>query len=246
LTAARPFFQDYWESSRAPRYSLIFVLPLVIAYEVLATMLSRGAGGLRNGADVILRSLFQNVLGERGPLILGTLLVAVCVFLFQRDLRAKGGDLRGRILLLMAAEAAVVAALFGIVVGVVTSRVLNPLAPLALAPQHALSLSEGLMVSLGAGVYEELLFRAILVSALAFFFGRVLGWSKTHASIVSVIAAATVFSLFHYVGPMGDQFRMQSFVFRMIAGVFFSALYVLRGFGITAWTHALYDVYLLV
>ena len=31
----------------------------------------------------------------------------------------------------------------------------------------------------------------------------------------------------------------------MIAGIFFSALYLLRGFGITAWTHALYDVFLL-
>ncbi len=31
-----------------------------------------------------------------------------------------------------------------------------------------------------------------------------------------------------------------------IAGVLFSGLYLLRGFGITAWTHALYDVLLAV
>jgi hypothetical protein len=35
-------------------------------------------------------------------------------------------------------------------------------------------------------------------------------------------------------------------VFRTIGGLFFSALYVLRGFGITAWTHALYDILVLV
>jgi len=40
-------------------------------------------------------------------------------------------------------------------------------------------------------------------------------------------------------------FTVQSFTFRMIAGLFFSALYLLRGFGIVAWTHALYDVFLL-
>jgi hypothetical protein len=29
-------------------------------------------------------------------------------------------------------------------------------------------------------------------------------------------------------------------------GVFFSALYLTRGFGITAWTHALYDVFVVL
>jgi hypothetical protein len=48
------------------------------------------------------------------------------------------------------------------------------------------------------------------------------------------------------VGPYGDPFRLDSFTFRFIAGVFFSAMYLARGFGITAWTHALYDVIVLV
>jgi hypothetical protein len=195
---------------------------------------------------VILRSLFQSVLGRHGPLLLGALLVAACAYLYYRDLRVSGGDLRGRILVFMAAEAALLAAVFGIVVGTLTARLLNPLAPLAIALQRQFSAAEGLMVSLGAGVYEELLFRVILVSALAFFFGRILGWGKTQSAVISVLVAATIFSLFHYIGPMGDNWAMQSFVFRLIAGVFFSALYVLRGFGITAWAHALYDVYLLV
>ena len=47
------------------------------------------------------------------------------------------------------------------------------------------------------------------------------------------------------MGPYGDQLQLGSFVFRAIAGVAFSALYIVRGFGITAWTHALYDVMLL-
>jgi hypothetical protein len=47
------------------------------------------------------------------------------------------------------------------------------------------------------------------------------------------------------VGAYGDVFTVQSFTFRMIAGLFFSALYVLRGFGVDAWTHALYDVFLI-
>ena len=48
------------------------------------------------------------------------------------------------------------------------------------------------------------------------------------------------------MGPYGDHLELASFAFRAIAGVLFSGLYLLRGFGITAWTHALYDVFLAV
>ena len=55
-----------------------------------------------------------------------------------------------------------------------------------------------------------------------------------------------LFSAFHYVGPLGEPMRLESFVFRSLAGLAFSALYLTRGFGITAWTHALYDVAVLL
>jgi hypothetical protein len=59
---------------------------------------------------------------------------------------------------------------------------------------------------------------------------------------MAAVLGATLFSAFHYIGPYGDPFTLPSFVFRLIAGLLFSAMYLLRGFGITAWTHALYDV----
>ena len=62
----------------------------------------------------------------------------------------------------------------------------------------------------------------------------------------AALLGAVVFSAFHYVGPYGDQLQVYSFVFRTIAGLAFSALFLLRGFGITAWTHALYDAFLLL
>ena len=60
----------------------------------------------------------------------------------------------------------------------------------------------------------------------------------------ALACGALIFSSFHYVGPYGDRLELGSFTFRTIAGVLFSGLYLLRGFGITAWTHALYDVFL--
>jgi membrane protease YdiL (CAAX protease family) len=102
------------------------------------------------------------------------------------------------------------------------------------------------MLSLGAGLYEELLFRVLLVSGLAAGARRVLGMSRRGAGVLAALAGALIFSAFHYIGPYGDPFQIQSFVFRAISGVAFSALYLLRGFGITAWTHALYDAFLLL
>jgi membrane protease YdiL (CAAX protease family) len=102
------------------------------------------------------------------------------------------------------------------------------------------------MVSLGAGLYEELLFRVILVSALDRVGRLLLGWSPWAAGAGATLLGAAIFSAFHYVGPYGDAFQLQSFVFRMIGGVFFSGLYLLRGFGVDAWTHALYDVFILL
>jgi hypothetical protein len=64
--------------------------------------------------------------------------------------------------------------------------------------------------------------------------------------VCATLVGALVFSAFHYVGPYGDRFELPSFAFRAIAGALFSGLYLLRGFGITAWTHALYDVMLAV
>ena len=61
-----------------------------------------------------------------------------------------------------------------------------------------------------------------------------------------MVTGALVFSAFHYIGPFGDQLEAGSFVFRALSGLAFSGLYVWRGFGITAWTHALYDIFLVV
>jgi hypothetical protein len=103
-----------------------------------------------------------------------------------------------------------------------------------------------LMISLGAGIYEELLFRVVLVSGLALLATRVFRWPRTRANLFAVVLGALIFSAFHYIGPYGEPLRLDSFTFRAVAGLLFSGLYVLRGFGITAWTHALYDVFLAV
>jgi hypothetical protein len=129
---------------------------------------------------------------------------------------------------------------FGLVAGTLTGLLL-PRLVIAVA---ALSFPAQIMVSLGAGIYEELVFRVLLVSGLMLIARKGFGWSRKSAGLFAIIVGALIFSAFHYVGASGEQFALGSFTFRAIAGLLFSALYVLRGFGITAWTHALYDVFL--
>jgi hypothetical protein len=240
----------YWRASRAPRHSLLFALPLLLLYELLAFTLSHDAIlGVRNGADVLLKSLFVGLDGRQGLIAFGFLLLGTGAVLVVRDLR-RSGAIEPGVFPLMLAESVVYALLFGLVVGTLTGLLLGGLvsAPamrlVAGQVQATLSLPTQLMISLGAGIYEELLFRVLLVGALAWSGRHLLGWGARGSGVAATVVGAAVFSAFHYVGPYGDRIDLPSFTFRMLAGLVFSAMYLLRGFGITAWTHALYDVFL--
>ena len=245
MTAPFSAPSSYWQASRAPRYSLSFALPLLLFYQVLAVLLAHGTRSVRNGADVILQSLFVAVAGSWGPLVFMACLIAVGLWLVARDLR-KSARLRASVFCGMLGEALLLALLFGFLVGGVTSGVLGGLQILARPTGGDLDRWTRLMLSLGAGIYEELLFRVLLVGALAAAARALLGWRPVTAGVAATLLGAAIFSAFHYIGPYGDRLQVYSFVFRMVAGLFFSALYLTRGFGITAWTHALYDALLLM
>lgn len=235
---------SYWRDTRAPRYSLVFALPLLLFYEGLAFFLSGDAiTGVRNGADVLLKSAFLWLGGRDGLVVFGVVLVGVAGFQVWRDLW-KGGTISVRYFLGMAVESVMYALVFGLVAGTLTGLILRGATPMSAGPMAGLDLPTQLMISLGAGLYEELLFRVLLVTLLARLARVGFGWPPVAAGIFAVLIGALVFSAFHYIGPYGDTLELGSFTFRAVAGVLFSSLYLLRGFGITAWTHALYDVFL--
>jgi hypothetical protein len=239
--------QSYWELSRSARYSLLFALPLLLLYETLAVALNQGTdSGIRNGADVLLRSLAATVFGDRGPVLFGGTVALLLLTLAIRDRRRAGVSLRPRLFVVMLLESALLAVVFGFVVGIVTAQLLNALPTMAIGQTREMEWPVVFMVSLGAGIYEELAFRVLLVSGLLLLARTLFAMGKTSATVFAVIVGALIFSAFHYIGPYGDPLELPSFVFRAVAGLAFSGLYVTRGFGITAWTHALYDVFLLV
>ena len=234
--------KDYLASSRAPRYSLLFALPLLLLYEGLSFLLTGSTvEGVRNGADVLLKQLFLSIGGRYGLTMFNVVLFGIGAALVWRDRRANREPMSGRVFALMFLESAGYATLFGFVVGWLTALVLRGPGLLAIGAAD-LDLPTKLVTSLGAGIYEELVFRVLLTGGLLVG-GRILfGFSRPTAAIFAVVTSALIFSSFHYVGALGDRFTVASFTFRAIAGLAFSALYVTRGLGVTAWTHALYDV----
>ena len=239
----------YFASTRAPRYSVLFALPLLLFYEGLASLLAGPRGQIRNGADALFRGAFIAVAGARGPAIFMGIVVLIGIALVAHDMKRTSEPLRLPYFAGMLAESSVLAVLFGLVIGIMTSQLLGAAHLLSMNSQGAIQSMNRptrLMLSLGAGLYEELFFRVVLVSGIAAGGRMIFGFGETAAASVAVVLSALLFSLFHYIPPYGDAFQIASFTFRFLSGLAFSALYATRGFGITAWTHALYDAFLLL
>lgn len=235
--------KNYFARSRAARYSLLFALPLLLLYEGLSAALGGSAlAGVRNGADVLLKSLFVALGGRDGVVLFGVALLGLGALLVGRDLRKAGEPLETSVFGLMFLESALYAAIFGAVVGRLAALVLGGPRALAMGGVDALDLKTQLVVSLGAGIYEELAFRVLLVSGLILGLRAAFGAGRRVSTALAVVLSALIFSAFHYLGALGDRFTLPSFTFRAVAGLVFSLLYVARGFGITAWTHAMYDL----
>ena len=219
---------------------------MLLLYELLEAVAPvRVAGGVvRNGADVLLTGLFSWMLGPRGPLVFMALVIGGALWLIARDRR--GGPVRAATLAAMLGESLVLALLFGLIVGTATAQLVGPFRSLAAGVGLDGDALSRLTLSLGAGLYEELLFRVVVVALLANGCRLLFGASRLAAGIAGAVIGALLFSAFHYIGPLGEPLQLESFVFRALAGLAFSGLYLTRGFGITAWTHALYDVAVLL
>jgi hypothetical protein len=234
----------YLETTRARAYSLLFALPLLLLYEIGAA-LTQDRHGLRNGADVLLRTLLAGG-GLRGTMAFTGLLLLVGAVLVVLERRRRKVPLRGAYFAGMLAESTVYALCFGFVVATATHALLGGFVRVAAdGGVQRLPVLDGIVLSLGAGIYEELLFRVLLTGGLLALLVAA-GMRRGRAAIVAVLVSAVLFSWFHYIGPYKYPWEIGSFTFRLLAGIAFSALYVTRGLGIAAWTHALYDVFLVL
>jgi membrane protease YdiL (CAAX protease family) len=102
------------------------------------------------------------------------------------------------------------------------------------------------ILKIGAGIYEELLFRLALISLISFLLTKIGNLAKEYALVFAAIASALLFGIYHFhFMPDIEPFRWPLFTFYFLGGVYFTGLYVLRGFGITVGAHITYNLIVL-
>jgi hypothetical protein len=220
--------------------SLILVFPLFLIYQlgVLFTL------PMLNGADFVTTFLFTSLgLTLKGYLLF--LAVVVSLFAIVVGLLKRKQQFNGRVFLPVLLESVIYALTMGSLIVLVMTKVLGFPPTLAAALQRQGFVGRTVM-SLGAGVYEETVFRLGLLGGSIAVFEKLLGMSRWAAVLGAFALSSAVFSFVHYLPPLGDAFSFGSFTFRLLAGVVFGLLFKLRGFAVAVYTHAFYDIFVLV
>jgi hypothetical protein len=229
----------YFRATRHPYPCLLFLLPLLAGYEAgVAWLGGTDPESLRNGADNWLRWGLAAV-GLHNPWLppVAVLLIFILWSWTRQDDRPTDtlGVLSG-----MGIES-VVCALGLWALSRSVAPVLRTLGvSLAVGPGVEPALRQ-VIPYVGAGIYEEALFRLLLYSFLRGLLRRI-ELLPGLAAVLAALASAALFSAAHHVGPYGQPYSNYLFLFRLVAGLYFTALFQLRGFGIVVGAHACYNV----
>ncbi|MBX3461780.1 MAG: CPBP family intramembrane metalloprotease [Planctomycetes bacterium] len=223
----------YLDWSRDPAVGLFAVLPLWLLYELLRLLLSPAE---RNGAELLLLRGFDR-LGVPGLLVLRLAFAVLAASAAASLLRRQVPWLR------VAAVLALEGAVYGLMLGP-TAALMTTSATRLLHAGAVPGLTADLVGSLGAGIFEELVFRLGLMSALVWIGIRAIrAWSLPPwlVGVFAVVVSALVFSWFHHL--CGEEYDRTRFLFRTMAGLLLGGLMWARGYGVCVYTHVVYNVY---
>jgi len=220
--------------------SLVLVLPLLLIYEIGVLFTD-----VMNGADFITQTLLRlgglrGFIAVQGALFLTV--VGLALYLRQHQ------QFNLRVFLPVLLESGIYALTMGTLIIFVMVDLLHidPRLAAGAAPMARAGFYDRLVLSIGAGVHEELVFRLILLGGLAEIGDRLFKLRRPVAVTLAFAVSAVLFSAAHHLGPLGEPLRLGVFTYRVIAGLVFGALFQFRGFAIAVYTHALYDIYVLV
>jgi len=223
---------DYLTRSRNLSKSFLFILPLLVFYEIGIVLYGSAT---KNTADIIVKKPFE-IFGNNATLAFNSLIIIISFFsIFYIE---KKNRLNCGIFIPMFLESAA----YGFFLGYVTLFFAHGYLPFDITNLYVQGFIKGIIISLGAGIYEEILFRMLLLSILYFIIVKALRTNPIIGSLSSILICAFIFSIMHYIGPTGDSYSISSFSFRLVAGIVLSAIFVFRGLGIAVYTHAIYDI----
>lgn len=239
-TASRPARRSlspdhYFMRSQEPLQALIFLAPLLIIYEI---------GAMTHPhilAATFLRD-FLHLFGAVGSYLPGLAIVVVLLSLHMA--RRDRWRFEPRLYLEMFFESIAVAipmVIFGLLLGQSQSPppAMDFLADLGPVNPKSFQLLKWFSLSFGAGIYEDFVFRLVAIAVLHFVLVDLLDVTPTTGAILAILCSAILFSSYHFVH---QSFTVPQFVRYFAMGIYLAAVYVVRGFGIAAATHAFYDV----
>ncbi len=213
-----PGTRGYFEETTLPLPSLTFLLPLMAIYEIGMRWYAANPSSQPQQRIIAfgLTQRFFSLFGATGQLMPAGAVIAIllCCHLVRRDSWATH---------------------LGYVVGMFLESALYaiPLRALALIfsgylPLYAPVQKSGalLVLSVGAGVYEEMIFRFVAFTVLSFVLIDLMRVERIRASILIVLISAFAFSAYHYLG--NEMFEWRSFAFRTVAGIYFGTIFLWR------------------
>jgi hypothetical protein len=235
---------SYRQATRHPWSCLLFVLPLLAAYEAGVVWLGGDQPeSLRNGADYWLRCgiWLRFGLNTNGwwLWLLPALLLLVFLVWTWRRWSDRPGEMVGTLSGMVLESVGFALGLWGM------SGALTPLlqrfgVELAVDPAGETGFRQAVRY-LGSGIYEEAIFRLFLFSAMWWLLTR-LTIKSNIAAVLAAAGSAALFSAAHHWGPYGQPYDNYVFLFRFLAGLYFAFLFGYRGFGIAVGAHACYNV----
>lgn len=255
-------FDDYWSLSTRPLHGAVLLALFVAAFEVGSVLYLRiESAGLQHTvrAKRLLDLLFQHF-GVAGFMATG--IAMLTVLLVWHMLRRDPWVVRPVVLAGMLLEACLWA-LPILVFGTIFRRAAAAWAladpgamtdGCALLPAFAgdgtdlmqLSWQARATIAIGAGIYEEMLFRLIGIAVVHLIVKDLLQASELVARTVAIAATAVMFALYHDVSSLPPAEKWAALAFYFAAGSYFGVIYVTRGLGVVVAAHAVYDILALV
>jgi hypothetical protein len=207
-----------------------------------------------NGADLITSQMLRLLHGNASLYLLINVGLAAALVILMLVLRRKN-SFDPRLFVPVLLESAIYALTMGSLICFVMVDLLHVdpkmwiagaarLAAAATGPEQA-DMAAKLVLSLGAGVHEELLFRLLMVGGGTWLLTQVVGVNKWVSIISAMLISSLLFSAAHHIIG-GEPFRVGAFVYRVLCGLVFATIFQTRGFAVAVYTHALYDIYVLI
>jgi membrane protease YdiL (CAAX protease family) len=221
---------SYFRQTHRPLMCLVFIAPMLLVFQ---------AGAAYYGTSLLAPRDLGRLLRYFGATAayLPAMLV-VAVLMIQHLVKRDSWELRPLVLVAMVGEA-----LLWTIPMVVMNLLADRLMSQAAVEGNSFRLVQDVLVAVGAGVYEEFIFRLALISLAMLLFVDVLSLPKEAVAVCAVLVGALLFSLYHFPAGLPEGgFPWKSFLFRALAGAYLGGLYVTRGFAITVGTHAFFNL----